>query len=160
MRAEYHEHEAELRRLIEVEKLTQAEVARRFGLHTSTIERWCKRFGLETQRTGPRSGPLHTGWKGGRKMVGAYWYVYCPDHPYATKQRYVAEHRLVMEAKLQRYLHPKEVVHHIDGNPSNNAPENLMVFGSNAAHLKHELTGRVPNWTPEGKARMGGRGRK
>jgi hypothetical protein len=59
-----------------------------------------------------------------------------------------------MEQKLGRYLLPSEVVHHIDGNPQNNAPDNLLHFATNAAHLKHELTGRVPNWTPEGWAAM------
>jgi hypothetical protein len=59
-----------------------------------------------------------------------------------------------MEEKLGRYLLRSEVVHHIDGNPQNNHPDNLMVFQTNALHLKDELTGKVPNWTPEGFANM------
>ncbi len=143
-----------LRRLIEEEKLQQHVAATRLGVSRSSVGRWCKKFGIATQRTGPRSGPLHTNWKGGRKLVGRYWYIYFPNHPMRTQEGYVAEHRLAMEAKLGRYLTRSEVVHHKDGDPGNNDPANLEVFPTNGEHLRQELKGRVPNWTPEGKARI------
>lgn len=144
----------EIRHLIEIEKLTQEETAVRLGVSLSCIERTCKRLGLKTQRTGPRSGSLHKGWKGGRILVGGYWYLWTNTHPNRTKQNYIAEHRFFVEQKLGRYLRHDEVVHHINGNSQDNRLENLMVFGSNADHLRHELTGKVPNWTEEGFARM------
>lgn len=144
---------SELRRLIEAEQVTQREAAARLGCSLSCVERTCKRLGLSTQRPGPRSGPEHQDWKGGRKKVGRYWYVWSPTHPFRTKQNYVAEHRLVIESILRRFLLPNEVVHHRNGQPEDNRPENLEVFQSNAQHLKHELQGRIPNWTPEGRAR-------
>jgi predicted transcriptional regulator len=147
---------AYLRQLIEVDKLTQVRVAQILGVNRATVERACKLHGLLTQRTGPRSGREHTGWKGGKILLGGYYYIYSPDHPNATKQKRVAEHRLVMESKLGRYLLRTEVVHHRNGVPTDNRPENLEVFQSNAEHLKHELVDRVPNWTPEGYARMKG----
>jgi hypothetical protein len=107
-----------------------------------------------TQRPGPRDGSRHPNWKGGRILIGGYWYIYTPDHPYATKLHRVAEHRLVIEKQLGRYLESYEVVHHIDGNPQNNIPSNLMLFPSNANHLKAELRGKCPKWTPDGFARM------
>jgi hypothetical protein len=64
-----------------------------------------------------------------------------------------------MEQKLGRLLDRKEVVHHIDGNPQNNHPDNLMVFGSNKEHLAVDLKGKVPNWTAEGKERINNRRR-
>ena len=146
--------ETELRRLIESEKLTQIEVARRMGASRSWVARTCRRLGLETQRTGPRSGAGHPCWTGGRRIVGGYRYLYRPDHPRATKQGYVLEHRLAMEAHLGRSLEPHEVVHHRDGDRLNNDLSNLAVFATNADHLRHELTGRVPNWTQEGKRRI------
>jgi hypothetical protein len=140
--------------MIETEHLQQWKVAEIIGVHTGTIEKTCKSLGLKTQRTGPRDGEGSPLWKGGKVMVGKYMYLYCPDHPYATKQRRVAEHRLVMEKKLGRYLLPTEVVHHIDGNPMNNHPDNLMIFQTNRDHLKTELRGRVPKWTDEGYRNM------
>lgn len=141
-----------IRAMIEVEGLQQRIVADRIGVHQGTIEKLVKRLGLSTQRTGPRSGEGHTNWKGGVVVRKGYRYVYNPTHPNAVfGKKYVAEHRLVMEKKLGRLLLRSEVVHHIDGDTANNSPENLMVFGENKSHLKHELTGRVPNWTHGGK---------
>jgi len=55
-----------------------------------------------------------------------------------TKQ----EHRLVMEKHLERKLTKKEIVHHIDGNKSNNNIDNLMLFPTKKAHTKfHYLQG-------------------
>ncbi|MCK5608833.1 HNH endonuclease, partial [Candidatus Pacearchaeota archaeon] len=48
-----------------------------------------------------------------------------PDHPFATKQGLVYEHRLVLEKHLGRYLSPEERIHHKDGNRSNNQIPNL-----------------------------------
>ena len=45
-------------------------------------------------------------------------------------------HRIVAEEMLGRPLKRGEVVHHIDGNKRNNAPENLMVFSSQSEHVK------------------------
>lgn len=50
------------------------------------------------------------------------------------------EHRVVAKQILGRKLKPGEVVHHIDRNKRNNAPENLMVFASQAEHAAwHKL---------------------
>lgn len=143
-----------LRRLIEEEGATQARAATRLGCSVSCVERTCARLGLRTQRTGPRSGDQHPDWSGGRVRVGRYWYRWTNTHPLRTRRNYVLEHRLVVEASLGRYLTRDEVVHHINGDPEDNRLENLMVFSTNGRHLKAELTGRVPQWTPEGWARM------
>ena len=50
------------------------------------------------------------------------------------------EYIVVASQMLGRDILPSEVVHHIDGNPSNNSPENLMVFVSNRVHaIYHKL---------------------
>lgn len=144
---------ASLRAMIETERLTQREAAQRLGVSLSCVERSCKRLGLATQRTGPRSGAGHTGWKGGVRIVKGYRYLHRPGHPMATVQGYVAEHRLVMAEAVGRMLDPQEVVHHVDGDPLNNERANLELFATNADHLRHELMGQTPAWTPEGRAR-------
>lgn len=68
-------------------------------------------------------------WKGGRIInIQGYICVHCPEHPHAMTNGYVLEHRLVMEKKLGRYLESYESVHHVDGDKTNNAPENLVVM--------------------------------
>jgi hypothetical protein len=43
-----------------------------------------------------------------------------------------------MEITIGRALEKHEVVHHIDGNPSNNSPDNLMVLKSQSEHASLE----------------------
>ena len=89
-----------------------------------------------------------------------YVLIHQPGHPYADRHGYVREHRLVMEQELGRHLSPDEVVHHKNKNKQDNRPENLGLYATNALHLADELKGKVPNWTPEGFARIKGRPRK
>lgn len=74
-------------------------------------------------------------WKGGRIDRNGYIHVYSPNHPYATSQGYVPEHRLVLEKVLGRYLTPKEVPHHINGKKKDNRPENLRLHESKGKHV-------------------------
>jgi len=66
--------------------------------------------------------------------MGDYFYRYKPDHPNAIKSGYVAEHRLIMEKKIGRYLKKTELVHHIDHDPINNDIDNLTLLKNRGAH--------------------------
>lgn len=76
-------------------------------------------------------GAEHRFWKGGRVIdKKGYIRIWKPDHPRASKQSYVMEHRLVMEQTLGRYLEPWENVHHINGIKGDNRPQNLELWAS------------------------------
>lgn len=140
--------------LQEVSDLAFERCGRRWS--TAGVSKLCKKHKIPMPRSGPRSGSLHKGWKGGRTLnKDGYVEVYCPGHPNAKKHtRYILEHRLVMEEKLGRYLLRTEVVHHKNGVKTDNRPENLEVFESNAGHLAETLKGKIPRWSEEGKKRI------
>ena len=58
------------------------------------------------------------------------------NHPFADKNGFVFEHRLVVEAYIKRYLKPKEIVHHINEIKGDNMIENLMLFKNQKEHTK------------------------
>lgn len=47
------------------------------------------------------------------------------------------EHRLIFEKHLGRKLTKEEIVHHIDGDKSNNDINNLMLFPTKSVHTKY-----------------------
>jgi transposase-like protein len=67
--------------------------------------------------------------------------------------RKIAYQRYVVELRDGRKLTGDGVVHHVDGDPLNNDPENLVVL-SKAEHMRlHRLTDNTRRWTEEEKAR-------
>lgn len=78
-------------------------------------------------------------WKGGR-VVAHSGYVLIRvgvAHHLSDVRGYAYEHRLVAERNLGRRLRPGEEVHHVDGDRSNNAPENIEVMVDRLAHAVH-----------------------
>ena len=100
-------------------------------------------FGEDNPMFG-KTGNQSPAWNGGRKVRNdGYIFVYVPDHPFAIssgrdrRRVYVLEHRIVMEQHLHRYLDPSEVVHHIDGDNTNNVIDNLRLYSSQSEHISH-----------------------
>ena len=73
-------------------------------------------------------------WTGGKKISGGYVFIYQINHPYSTKH-YVKQARLVMEKHIGRYLTPVEVVHHINGNSTDDRIVNLKLFPNQSKHM-------------------------
>lgn len=134
-----------------------SEAARRMGTSNHVLRKYLKRLGvrLRTHEESTPRGESHYMWKGGRLVSkDGYIYLHSPSHPHKNATGYVAEHRLVMEHHLGRYLTKQEVVHHKDKNKQNNHIDNLELFASNGKHLEHELQGRVPKWSAEGRQKI------
>lgn len=146
----------ELRRLYVDEMKGLDELAAHYRMNEANLRATLDHHKIPRRhKRGPRSPQHHGSWKGGRHVdADGYVYLRRKDHPFANHLGYVREHRLVVEADIGRFLEPEEVVHHKNGQTGDNRLENLQLFPKNSEHLKHELTGRVPNWTEDGKRRM------
>ncbi len=65
------------------------------------------------------------------------------DHPSASRSGTILRARVVMEQKIGRRLRPGEVVHHIDGDPANDDPENLALM----THVDHaRMHATISQW--------------
>ncbi len=67
--------------------------------------------------------------------VDGYALIAAPiGHPSPRRDGTILEHRLIMEQQLGRYLQEWEIVHHKNGNRSDNRPENLELLDGRARH--------------------------
>jgi hypothetical protein len=88
----------------------------------------------------------YTSWNKGKRnnprKVGShylnssgYYEVWVGQHTIPElKGGYYKEHRLMAEVMLNKELKPEEIVHHIDGDKTNNTYDNLDVLRGNAHH--------------------------
>lgn len=131
------EMQAEIRRLWD-EGHTQTYIAKAISINQTTISGWLRSGRIEVKRRNFRRSPLTYSTDGGRtRNQEGYVLIHkqIVDESLwsmAYSNGYIPEHRLVMSKVLGRPLLSHETVHHIDGNKTNNAPENLQL-----RHGKH-----------------------
>ncbi len=89
---------------------------------------------MREYRLGKFCGNKNSHWQGGKRKVNGYIRIYSPNHTFKNQDNCVYEHKLIIEKHLGRYLIPKEIVHHLDSNRSNNNIENLHLFESSSKH--------------------------
>ncbi len=83
------------------------------------------------------SGENNQNWTGNRKVKqSGHILIYSPAHPSAHHNQF-AEHRLVMEKHLGRYLKKEEIIHHINGVKDDNRLENLCLCDIHEHNYAH-----------------------
>lgn len=99
---------------------------------------------------GANFGQDNHNWRGGRSLASNGYQLIRVGigHPMADVRGYAYEHRIVAAEKVGRMLDHREHVHHVDGDKTNNRPENLEVLPAawhRVEHRKLNKGRRLPN---------------
>ena len=88
------------------------------------------RFAMNSRENNPN-------WRGGKHLSShGYAKVLVGEgHHLADSKGYAYEHKVIAEKVLGRRLKPGEIVHHKDGDKTNNSAENIEALPSIAHHL-------------------------
>lgn len=142
-RAKYLHLLDDIKKMIE-DKRTKPEIAESLGISTDTVTSVIRAFDLPRTKSEWTKRERHPNWKGGYKSYHGYIRVRVYDHPYAASDGYIPLHRKLVEDRLGRYLKPDEIVHHIDGDKSNNELSNLMVLSPSDHFVRTKLCKKCP----------------
>lgn len=99
------------------EGLSATKIAKRLQCNTSTVCKYMRKYGINIRKSAYRT-----------LSSGGYVLLYIPGHHLAAKDGYLCEHRLVWEETTGQLLPDGWVVHHIDGDKTNNHPQNLVAI--------------------------------
>ncbi|AGM11847.1 HNH endonuclease [Haloarcula californiae tailed virus 2] len=122
-----------LHELYHEQGLEQQEIAQEYGVHQSTVSRWMDRHDVqarhqrETHATVPSLRQHRRGYE--------FW-EHCGEYVYVHRLLAVAEYGLEVVAGQH--------VHHVNGVPWDNRPENLEVLKPGTHHARHRGTEGAP----------------
>jgi hypothetical protein len=119
--------------------LTQEEVGKIVGLTAAGVGVHLRKNNIQSHRK--FSVEYNSNWKGGVSYDRGRKLIHSPTHPKPDRDKYCYEYRLIIEKYLGRYLNGSEIVHHINGDHTDNRIENLQVMTRREHILLHKKQG-------------------
>ena len=118
------------------EGLSINEISRRLEFAYPSIYNWLKANGYSTSLTRKKSCRVPI-----IKHASGYRFIHAPRHGNADEGGYVREHVLIATRALGRPLKQNEVVHHINGDRTDNRNCNLLICDrSYHSQLHHRMS--------------------
>ena len=120
------------------------------GISKSSITHKAFRMGLHKSKEqlyntrSLRCGEKCPTWKGGKKITpNGYVQILKKGYKGTDYNGYIFEHRYIMERQIDRYLNKNEVVHHVNGDKTDNRIENLKLMTNSEHTIFHNVGSKI-----------------